>query len=456
MRLNRGAFTFGVPRNLALPCMGKGMAVKEAGLAYRPRESVSTHLFIVVATLLCLVIGWAPPAADARDVADIGCCEVVGDADHSGAIKASDIIALINYLFRSGPLPPCLKEADANSDGITNMADVIFLVAYVFRGGVPPAECPLSIVITNLQPGDDTVHGMAYVPDTAKYRVVLWAKTDRWYVQPLITEPYTAIRSDGSWSNHTNPWDRITALLVDTGYLPLSPREEHPSDDSGVVDWDEYPEPSPDGYIDWSGYRWRVKKASLTGPGPNAFSDDTANVWIDRDDRLHLKIDFRNDRWYCAEIVLDHALGYGVYTFRLDSRVDSLDHNTIFAGFLFDTTAQEFDMEFSHRLANPFNAQFVVQPWYLPGHIDYYDMPAHDQTSFSFEWRADRIIFQSWNGHGLEPQLTTLIHSWTYTGDDLPIPHDDRVRFNLYLFGGEPPSGGSGDEVIITSFEYAP
>ena len=126
--------------------------------------------------------------------------------------------------------------------------------------------------------------------------------------------------------------------------------------DQGVVDWDEYPDKSLR-YIDWSGYCWRVKKGDLVGPGPNYFSDDTANVRVDPEDRLHLEIDFRDNKWYCAEIVLDHPLGYGIYSFKLDSRVDSLDYNAILGCFIYDTTAQEFDFEFSQRLANPFNAQ---------------------------------------------------------------------------------------------------
>jgi hypothetical protein len=246
----------------------------------------------------------------------------------------------------------------------------------------------------------------------------------------------------------------MLALLVDSSYIPGSIKDYHPSLDQGVVGWDEYPDKSIR-YIDWSNYRWQVKTGQLVGPGPNYFSDDTANVSIDSEGRLNLKIDFRDDKWYCAEIVLDHSLGYGLYTFKLDSRVDNLDFNTILGCFIYETTNREFDFEFSKRLANPFNAQYVVQPWYTPGNIEFYNMPTSTQTSHSFEWRSDSIVFKSWNGHADISTPATLIHSWTYTGADIPPTGDERMRFNLYLFGGDPPVQGAGDEVIVTSFEYA-
>lgn len=382
------------------------------------------------------------------------------DGDPLDVIDISDLLFLVDYMFVPGsPDPVCLSESNVNGDEnpSPDISDLLFLVDYMFLppGDAPaPLECPSFITILNLTESDEYVYGTALVDDTSLYKVVLWAKTDRWYVQPSYAEPFTPIFISGLWSNATNPWDRIVALLVDTTYIPGSVREEHPSAANGVIDWDEYPEKSPDRYINWSGYLWRVKQGELSGPGPNAFSDDTANVWIDSQGRLHLKINYRDSSWYCSEIVLDQSFGYGTYSFKLDARVDSLDYNAIFAGFLYDTTAQEFDFEFSRRLANPFNAQYVVQPWYIPGNIVFYDLPETIQTSHSVEWRSDHITFTSWEGSADAPTAETIIASWTYTGGNIPTPLTERMRFNLYLFGGDPPVTGIGDEVIIRSFEY--
>lgn len=405
---------------------------------------------IIFAVILC-----ASPAAGAFNSEGALCCIQPGDINHDQRINVSDLTYLVDFMFQGGPEIPCVDEADLNLDDAINVSDLTGLVDYLFRGGPPPPACPDVISIIDLAPGDDIVSGVADVSSPDQYRVVLWARTNIWYIQPTTADPYTVIRSDGTWSNYTNPWERIVALLVDSTYVPTPTREYHPASDPGVVGWDEYPEKAPDRVIDWSGYSWRVKTGDLVGPGPNWFSDDTANVRVDPGDRLHLKLDYRDTRWYCAEIVLSQSLGYGRYTFRLDTRVDSLDYNTIFAGFIYETVDREFDLEFSQRLADPFNAQYVVQPWYTSGNIVFYDMPSDSQTSHTFEWRPDRIVFESWRGHGDTATAATFINEWTYTGADIPPPGNERMRFNLYLYGGDAPVQGLGDEVVISSFDFA-
>lgn len=417
--------------------------------------NISRSQFVIISACLVSALVLATASGAVNHPARDACCDLAGDTNNDGSINVSDITYFVAYLFNSGADMDCTEEADVNADDAVNISDLTYLVAYLFTDGAAPVPCPFSVRILDLQPGDDIVFGSVDVPDTAAYRIVLWAKTDRWYVQPSVAEPFTWVSSSGLWWNYTNPWDRIVALLVDTTYVPGATRQYHPSSDPGVVAWDEYPEKDPDRYLSWSGYRWRVKQVDLAGPGPNAFSDDTANVRVDQDDQLHLRIDYRDGTWYCSEIILDQCFGYGIYSFKLNSRVDNLDFNTIFAGFIFDTSAQEFDIEFSQRLATPFNAQFVVQPWYNPGNIEFFDMPAGSQTSHAFEWRADRIVFTSWYGHADTTTPATLVHTWTYTGSDIPVTTTEHMIFNLYLFGGEAPVGGTGDEVIVKSFNYS-
>ncbi|MEE8289111.1 MAG: hypothetical protein V3R25_06835, partial [Nitrosomonadaceae bacterium] len=311
------------------------------------------------------------------------------------------------------------------------------------------------IQILGLQPGDRTVRGNANNINAEVTWVVLWAKTDIWYVQPLNAQPYTEICEDGSWENWTHPWNRIVALLVDSTYVPGSTRREHPSSDPGVLAWDEYPSSESERIIDFSGYRWKVKCGNLTGPGPNYFSDAESNVWIGADG-LHLKKEYRDDRWYCAEVFAERSLGYGEYTFQLVSRVDSLDFHTVFAGFIYESDSREVDIEFSRVLAQPNNAQYVVQPYHHSGNIMRYMMPAVTFSTHRFVWHSDSIEFTSWKGLEEEPDFNSNIQSWTYTGSDIPPPGVERMRFNLWLFEGSPPESGQGDEVIIKSFHYRP
>jgi len=75
-------------------------------------------------------------------VTDPGCCSIAvpGDADLTGQITSSDIIRLVNFLYRTGAPPlPCLTNGDVNCDGKVNPEDVVYEVTYVFKGG--PAPC---------------------------------------------------------------------------------------------------------------------------------------------------------------------------------------------------------------------------------------------------------------------------------------------------------------------------
>jgi len=317
-----------------------------------------------------------------------------------------------------------------------------------------PTQAP-EIWIVGLEEGDNIISGTANNVDTSQVKIVLWAKTDHWYVQPWISNPYTYIQGDGTWESWTHPWWRMLVLIVDSTYYPGAIRDYHPATDPGVLAWDEYPGPSLDRYMDFSGYSWRVKNADMAGPGPNYFSDSNENVWLDTSG-LHLATDYRDNKWYCAEVILDHSLGYGIYTFQLATRVDSLDWNAVFAGFIYESGTREIDIEFSGLLASPNNAQYVIQPYYHSGNIVRFDMLAVQQSTHRFEWRPNNIVFYSWRGHTENPEADSLIFAWTYVGDDIPPPGGELMRFNLWLFGGNPPTSGQADEVIVRSFSYEP
>ena len=62
-----------------------------------------------------------------------------GDANGDGNLSVSDVVYLVNYLFKGGPPPDPLEAGDANCDGLVNVADVIYLINYLFKGGPAPA-----------------------------------------------------------------------------------------------------------------------------------------------------------------------------------------------------------------------------------------------------------------------------------------------------------------------------
>ncbi|KPL02080.1 MAG: hypothetical protein AMJ73_09300 [candidate division Zixibacteria bacterium SM1_73] len=62
----------------------------------------------------------------------------VGDVTADGIIKVSDVVALIDYLFKMGPPPVPQEAGNVNGDYLINVADVVYLINYLFRGGPPP------------------------------------------------------------------------------------------------------------------------------------------------------------------------------------------------------------------------------------------------------------------------------------------------------------------------------
>lgn len=55
-----------------------------------------------------------------------------------GGYGISDIIYLVNYLYRSGPPPHPLTHGDVNCDGTVNASDIVYLINYLFRNGPSP------------------------------------------------------------------------------------------------------------------------------------------------------------------------------------------------------------------------------------------------------------------------------------------------------------------------------
>src|SRR5258707_10360763 len=52
-------------------------------------------------------------------------------------------------------------------------------------------------------------------------RIVLFAKSGDWWIQPLTDAPFTRIRPDSTWSNSTHLGTEYAALLVSPDYRPI-------------------------------------------------------------------------------------------------------------------------------------------------------------------------------------------------------------------------------------------
>jgi len=211
----------------------------------------------------------------------------------------------------------------------------------------------------------------------------------------------------------------------------------------------------------FSGYEWYKRESNgYEGPGRNLFLAE--NVWLDDKGQIHLKIRYIDGKWTCAETFTKEAFGYGDYYFFVRGRVDELDPNVVMGLFIYENDKQEIDIEFARwgYTSNP-NAQYVVQPWYHRGNIHRFNMMlGQENTTHLISWRENSIYFKSWYGHCINPPDDWIIEEWTYYGDDNPLPDNEQVHINLWLYDkngngcGDAPSDGKEVEVVITKFIF--
>ena len=98
-----------------------------------------------------------------------------------------------------------------------------------------------SIEVTLVPPADkggtqtlDTISGRV-TGARAGQRVVLFARSGAWYIQPYADQPFTDIRADGTWTNTTHLGTEYAALLVEPGYFAPASTAELPGPGGTVV-----------------------------------------------------------------------------------------------------------------------------------------------------------------------------------------------------------------------------
>src|SRR5574341_1204041 len=68
------------------------------------------------------------------------CLAKPGDVTGEGSILLNDIVALINFRFKSGPAPTPLCRGDAKGDGSILLPDIVYLINRVFKSGPAPVK----------------------------------------------------------------------------------------------------------------------------------------------------------------------------------------------------------------------------------------------------------------------------------------------------------------------------
>jgi hypothetical protein len=271
--------------------------------------------------------------------------------------------------------------------------------------------------------------GKVYGVNPANYRVAVYIYIDDigWFTKPTCASPLATIQADGSWTaDITTGGVDSNATRIAAFVVPSSFNQPCVTNDFCIPDAIQQQaianatvtrvDPATRSFH-WSGYDWWVKTStSPVGPGPNYFSNSTNNVSIDAQGRLHLRITHVGGIWQCAEIVSQRTLGYGRYAYHLATSVDTLDPDIVLGLFTWhdenDSANNEMDVECG-RWVSPLdyaNAQFVRQPYYLPGQLVRYRIPTLATNAIpSYDWEPGQIAFLCTTGTTATAALGTNV-----------------------------------------------
>lgn len=282
--------------------------------------------------------------------------------------------------------------------------------------------------------------------------VVLFARSGLWWVQPIAENPFTPIGVDSRWKNLTHPGSAYAALLVNRAYRAPITLTELPAPGGNIVavavaTGSQLTRPPMD-TLEFSGYKWETRSSpSNRGGTKNRY--DPKNAWTDANGFLHLRIAKSGDEWTSAEVSLTRSLGYGSYRITMQD-VGHLEPAAVFSVFSWDDAGppREFDIEISRwgeRASK--NAQFVVQPYYVPANVWRYLLPSGPHTQ-AIQWEPGRLLFSA-----IQQGRTIAEHRFT---SGVPSPGNELVHLNLYVYDNKSNPLRETTEVVIESFQYLP
>ena len=292
------------------------------------------------------------------------------------------------------------------------------------------------------------------------HHIVLYARSGVWWVQPLTAEPFTKIAADASWENTIHLGTEYAALLVDAQFRPAPTLETLPKQGGSVlavatIKGAGEVTARPANMLSFSGYEWEVRQIGSDRGGSNEY--DASNAWTDAEGFLHLRLARREERWTSAEVILTRTLGYGTYAFTVRD-ISSLDPSAAFGMLTWDDQGaeqnhREMDIEISQWGDRSIpNAQFVLQPYYVPANVVRFAAPAGTLTH-SFRWEPGRAWFKTVRGRNAAAGGLIAQHEFT---SGVPTPGTERVRINLYYFRYSPQPPKQDVEVVLERFQYLP
>lgn len=294
-------------------------------------------------------------------------------------------------------------------------------------------------------------------------QIVIYAHSGPWWVQPWPDRPLIPIRADSTWSTETHLGFEYAALLVDPGYQPpptmdVVPVKGGPVVLVKIVNGVGTPTLAPTKPLNFSGYDWDVRTIAGDRGGTNNLYDPD-NAWTDASGALHLRIKKKEGRWSCSEVVLSRSLGYGTYVVTVRD-TSHLEPAVVFSMNTFDDWGgdqyyREMDIEVSRwgNPANQSNAQYGIQPFYVPGNVFPFKAPSGTLTHW-MRWESGHLRFKTVRGPTISPGAPMVAEHEFTAG--IPSPGQERVQLFFYVIASEKNPVQKDSEVIVEKFEYLP
>ena len=294
-------------------------------------------------------------------------------------------------------------------------------------------------------------------------QIVIYAHSGPWWVQPWPDHPFIPIQADSTWKTETHLGYEYAALLVDPGYHPPPTMDLQPTPGSSValvrvVKGIGTLPPLPTVALHFSGYDWNIQTSQAVRGGLNSLYD-ADNVWTDAKGALHLRIIKKSDKWACAHLILTHSLGYGTYRFVVRDTFH-LEPAAVMSIHTFDPSAgeqhyREMDIEMGRwgDATSKYNAQYGVQPSYVPGNVVQFNEPS-GRLTHTMLWEPARASFKTVSGSSTRDS-GPVVHEHVFTSG-VPSPGQELLEFMLYLVASDKNPPEKGSELVIEKFEYLP
>ena len=355
-------------------------------------------------------------------------------------------------------------------DKVTTIVRSAHLLAAFVLGGVLFTGCgsrPPAVQFTQLPdagPGgsERTVRiGGRATGNKPGQRIVLFAHSGTWWVQPFASKPFTEIQTDHTWSSMTHVGTEYAALLVERDYAPPRVADVLPALGGPVIAVatvsgkpSALSERLTPGKMDFSGFEWEVYRS----PKDNfeiLYPNSPSNVWTDQQGLLHMRITKEPEGWTGAEINLTRSLGYGTYSF-LFHELPEMEPATVLGLQSWDPldagqNHRDFGALFG-QFGDPSikNAQYSIPPFNIPGNVYRFTVPRGTLTH-SFRWEQGRLTFETRETGG--PSRVISEHAFT---SGIPTPGGERLHINLYAYRDAQVPQKNGVEVILEKFVYLP